>query len=100
MAIGQTIDPPRNTTLDSKREEQLEERHMIGDFTESANDLWTLFGTEIKSLDDAQIKIVKDKMDSALIFVRSNSVCAYCGFGLANIWPYRLVYIPPSSQGF
>lgn len=66
------LNKPRITTLDSEPEE----RRMIGDFNDSANDLWTLFGTRVKSHDDAEIKIVKDKMDSALVFVRSNSVCA------------------------
>jgi hypothetical protein len=94
VANDLAVDPPR-TTSDSEPEE----RRMIGDFNGNANDLWTLFGDEVKSHDDVQIKIVKDTMDSALIFVRSNSVCAYCGFGLANIWPYRLVYIPLSLQG-
>jgi len=88
------VDPSRNTTSDSEPKE----RRTIGDFNDSANDLWTLFGTEVKSHDDVQINLVKDKMDSALVFVRLNSVCAYYGFGLANTWPYRLVYIPLSSQ--
>jgi hypothetical protein len=95
MANDLNVDPPRHTNSDPEPQEP----HMIGDFNDGANDLWILFGTGIKSLDDAQIKIVKDKMDSALIFVRSKSVCAYCGFSLADIRPYRLVYIPPSSQG-
>jgi hypothetical protein len=81
VANDLTVDPPRDTTPDSEPEEL----RIIGDFNDSANDLWTLFGTKIKSLDDAQIEIVKDKMDSALIFVRSDPICAYCGFGLANI---------------
>ena len=67
-----TADPPHNTTSDSEPEE----RRMIGDFNGSADDLWTLFGTGVKGHDDALIKMVKDKMDSALIFVRS--VCACC----------------------
>ncbi|KAF8489971.1 hypothetical protein F5888DRAFT_1621438, partial [Russula emetica] len=64
VANDLTVDPPRDTTPDSEPEEL----RIIGDFNDSANDLWTLFGTKIKSLDDAQIEIVKDKMDSALIF--------------------------------
>ena len=61
-----TVDPTRTTTSDLEPEE----RRMIGDFNGSANDLWTLFSDEVKSHDDVQIKIVKDTMDSALIFVR------------------------------
>ena len=61
-----SVGPPRTTTLDSEPVE----RRMIGDYNDSANDLWTLFGDEVKSHDDLQIKIVKDTMDSALIFVR------------------------------
>lgn len=98
MPVGNdlTVDPSPNATSGSGSEE---ERRIIGDFDDSADDLWTLFGTKVKSQDDIQIKTVKDKMDSALIFVRSNPVCAYyCGIGLANIWPCRLVYIPLSSR--
>ena len=65
VANDLTVDP-RTTTSDSEPEE----RRMIGDFNDSANDLWALFGDEVKSHDDVEIKIVKDTMDSALIFVR------------------------------
>ena len=44
---------------------------MIGDFDGSANALWTLFGTEAKSHDEAQINSLKYGMDGVLIFVRS-----------------------------
>ena len=99
MPVGNdpTADPSRNTTSGSGPEE---EPRMIGEFNDSADDLWTLFGNKVKSHGDIQIKTVKDKMDSALIFVRSNSVCAYCGICLDNIWPCRLVYIPLSSRVF
>jgi hypothetical protein len=66
VATDLTVDPPLTTTLDSEPKE----RHMIGDFNDCANDLWTLFGDEVKSHDDLQIKIMKDTMNSALIFVR------------------------------
>ena len=61
-----TVDPPRTTTSDLEPEEP----RMIGDFNDTANDLWALFGHEVKSHDDVQIRMVKDTMDSALIFVR------------------------------
>jgi hypothetical protein len=35
----------------------------------SANDLWSLYGKEAKSHDEARIKTLKDDMDSVLIFV-------------------------------
>ena len=66
VANDLTVDPPRITTSNSEPKEP----RMIGDFNDSADDLWTLFGEEVKSHDDVQIKIVKDTMDSALIFVR------------------------------
>ncbi|KAH9985034.1 hypothetical protein BJV77DRAFT_1188046 [Russula vinacea] len=44
------------------------EPRMIGDFDGSANALWTLYGKEAKSHDDAQIHTLKDDMDGVLIF--------------------------------
>src|SRR6266852_1050121 len=41
------------------------------DFDRSANELWTLFGTEAKSHDDARVNTLKDDMDGVLIFVCS-----------------------------
>ena len=43
---------------------------MIGDFDDSANALWTLYGKEAKSHDEARIETLKDDMDGVLIFVR------------------------------
>jgi hypothetical protein len=53
-----------------------EEPRMIGDFDGSANEFWKLYRDEAKSHDDARIGTLKDGMDSALIFVRSYSLCA------------------------
>ena len=67
-----TFDPgPRNTTFDSESEEP----RMIGDFDGSANEFWKLYRDEAKSNDDARIDTLKEGMDSALIFVRSYSIC-------------------------
>ena len=49
---------------------------MIGDFDGSASEFWKLFRDEAKGHDDARINTLKEGMDSALIFVRSYSVCA------------------------
>ena len=43
---------------------------MIGDFDGSANPLWSLYGEEAKSHDEARIQTLKDDMDGVLIFVR------------------------------
>ncbi|KAH9998669.1 hypothetical protein BJV77DRAFT_940547, partial [Russula vinacea] len=43
---------------------------MIGDFDGSANALWTLYGKEAKTHDEARIHTLKDDMDGVLIFVR------------------------------
>lgn len=43
---------------------------MIGDFDGSANELWTLYGKEAKSHDEARIQTLKEDMDGVLIFVR------------------------------
>ena len=73
VASNPTFDPgPRSTTSDSKSEEP----RMIGDFDGSASEFWKLFTGEAKSHDDARIGTLKEGMDSALIFVRSYSVCA------------------------
>ena len=50
------------------------EVRMIGDFDDSANALWTLYGKEAKSHDEASIQALKDDMDGVLIFVRLYSV--------------------------
>lgn len=42
---------------------------MTGDFDGSSKALWTLFGTEAKSHDDARINTLKDDMGGVLIFV-------------------------------
>ena len=57
---------------------------MIGDFDGSANALWTLYGKEAKSHDEAQIHTLKDDMDGVLIFVRPYFFCAYDGLGHAD----------------
>ena len=50
---------------------------MIGDFDGSANALWTLYGNEAKSYDEAGIQTLKDDMDGVLIFVRSCYIYQY-----------------------
>lgn len=42
---------------------------MASDFDGSSKALWTLFGTEAKSHDNARINTLKDDMDGVLIFV-------------------------------
>ncbi|KAH9961554.1 hypothetical protein BC827DRAFT_325325 [Russula dissimulans] len=56
------IDPPPEEPQD------LVEHHMIGDFEASANALWTIYGKEAKSHDEARIHTLKDDMDGVLIF--------------------------------
>jgi hypothetical protein len=74
----QSIDSStRHRTSDSELEEQPEEKRFIGDFDGNANALWTLYGKEAKSYDDARINTLKDDMDGVLIFVRPYSIRAY-----------------------
>ncbi len=47
-----------------------QEPHMIGDFEGGANALWTLYGKEAKSHDEARMQTLKGDMDGVLIFVR------------------------------
>ena len=50
------------------------------DFDEDANDLWSLYGKEAKSHDEARIKTLKGDMDGVLIFV-----CALCFSALPGL---------------
>ena len=52
------------------------------DFDEDANDLWSLYGKEAKSHDEARIEIWKDDMDGVLIFV-----CPMCFSALLRLTP-------------
>ena len=63
---------------------------MIGDFDDSANALWTLYGKEAKSHDEAGVQTLKDDMDGVLIFVRLYSVCPIAGLGIADALSHRL----------
>jgi len=64
-------DLPFDVNLDSLPDQELEEKRLIGDFDGSANSLWTLYGKEAKSYDEARIQTLKEDMDGVLIFVRS-----------------------------
>jgi hypothetical protein len=90
---------PRNITSAADRQQKPERPRMIGDFDGSASELWKLFKDEAKSHDDARIYSLKEDMESALIFVRSYSLCAYYGLSHADALPHRLVYFPLPSQG-
>ena len=72
MASNPTDSGPRNATSDTESAEP----RMIGDFDGSANEFWKLYRDEAKSHDDARINTLQKGMESALIFVRSYSVCA------------------------
>ena len=90
-------EPPINFTLGNFSGRGAEEKRMIGDFDSSANSLWTLYGKEAKSRDEAQIRPLKEDMDGVLIFVCSYLVHT-CEIRRANSYPNRPVYFPPPSQ--
>ena len=46
------------------------------DFDEDANDLWTLYGKQAEGHDEGWIKVLKEDMDSVLIFVCSSFFCS------------------------
>ena len=72
---------------------------MIGDFHGRANALWSLYGKEAKSHDEARIQPLKEDMDGVLIFVRPYSLCAYNRLAHADTYLHRLVYfLPPSPR--
>ena len=65
---------------------------MIGGFHSSTNPLWSLYGKEAKSHDEARIQPLKEDMDGVLIFVRPYFVCAYNRISYADTYLHRLVY--------
>ena len=63
-----TTVPPGDIMIDGgSSSEESEER----DFDDSSNALWSLYGTEAKSYDEATIQTLKGDMDGVLIFVCS-----------------------------
>ena len=78
MANDPPVDPgPPSGTSNA---EHNEEQPRISDFDGSSKALWTLFGTEAKSYDNARINTLKDDMDGVLIFVCLYSILhAYYG---------------------
>jgi hypothetical protein len=82
-------------------DEEPKEIRMIGDFDGNANALWTLYGKEAKSYDEARIETLKDDMDGLLVFVRSCFIHQHDPYQ-ADPHPHRLVYfllrsLPSSS---
>ena len=65
---------------------------MIGDFRGSTNALWSLYGKEAKSHDEARIQPLKEDMDGVLIFVRLYFVPAFDRFSYADTYLHRPVY--------
>ena len=51
---------------------------MIGGFHGSTNALWSLYGKEAKSHDEARILPLKEDMDGVLIFVRRRTHNRLC----------------------
>jgi hypothetical protein len=69
----QANDPPsdaHSSRQSGNPHEELGEFRMIGDFDGNANALWSLYGKEAKSYDEARIQTLKHDMDGVLIFVR------------------------------
>ncbi|KAI0247231.1 hypothetical protein BJV78DRAFT_954259 [Lactifluus subvellereus] len=62
---------------------------MVGDFDNNANALWTLYGKEAKSHDEARIQSLKDDMDGVLIFAGlfSASLTSFIINSVQNLQP-------------
>ncbi len=60
----------RRTAGDIAQSMPPEMPHMVGDFDDNANALWSLHVKEAKSHDEARIQTLKGDMDGVLIFVR------------------------------
>lgn len=76
----ENLDRGGGYTVPGDAHQETPEVRMIGDFDDSANALWTLYGKEAKSHDEAGIQTLKDDMDGVLIFVRLYFVCLAAGF--------------------
>jgi hypothetical protein len=70
-----------NDRNDSSRSPEEPDEQQLQDFDDNANDLWSLYGIEAKSHDQARIETLKDDMDGVLIFV-----CASARF----FWPTKV----------
>lgn len=95
--------PPRGDGFpvgDTASHQEAPEVRMIGDFDDSANALWTLYGKEAKSHDESRIQTLKDDMDGVLIFVRLYSVCSTSRLGNIDARLNRLDYFPLLSLHF
>ena len=55
------------------------EPRMIGDFHGSTNSLWSLYGKEAKSHDEARIQPLKEDMDGVLILFLVYVICGHFG---------------------
>jgi hypothetical protein len=61
--IGSTVGPvPNPEGIDQKEESR--------DFDDGANALWSLYGKDAKTHDEARIESVAKDMDGVLVFVR------------------------------
>ena len=77
-------DPPLQEPQDHR------EVRTMGDFEGSANALWSIYGKEAKSHDEARIQTLKEDMDGVLIFVCSYQILPMTTHAYAS--PHRLVY--------
>jgi|SRR5712671_2246958 len=67
-----------------------QDRQEVPMFEGSADALWTIYGKEAKSLDEARIQTLKDDMDGVLIFVCSYQILLMTTHAYPS--PDRLVY--------
>lgn len=74
-----------------------EEKHVIGDFDINTNPLWGFYNEELKRDDEAQIRSLKDNMDSVLIFVCSPLIHIYRLIHVDSC-AHRPVYFPQPSS--
>jgi hypothetical protein len=75
MTNTDTYPPPAGGGLHTGGSSQRpQENHVVGDFDDSANALWSLYEKEAKSHDEATVGTIKDDMEGVLIFVRSHAL--------------------------
>ena len=65
--------------------EQLQDR----DFGKDADELWSLFGKEVKKYDESWTNALKEDVDAILIFV---CVSLFCSASVDDQFGFRLVY--------
>ncbi|KAI9453223.1 hypothetical protein F5148DRAFT_985633, partial [Russula earlei] len=94
IQLSQSDSLPRPDDTQGRDTHQGQEQRHIGDFDDSANPLWSLYGKETKSHDSARIQTLKEDMDGVLLFAGLFSTALTAFLSGSN----RSLQVDPSQQ--